>query len=120
MKRSCLVGKADSLEHDFMNSQSISDRVLNILDELEPGDSLDAKLTRLAESELRRRLARYQLTDRQFRAKYGVSLEEFESREIVGQMNHSYEVESDHQDWDLAVDGIRSTERQLAELLGAS
>jgi hypothetical protein len=103
-----------------MESLTISDRVLNIIDELEPGDTLEAKVTRLAESELRRRLARYQLTDRQFRAKYGTSLDEFEASGIVAQMNYSFEVESDHQDWDLAVDGIRSTERQLADLLGHS
>ena len=92
----------------------------SIIDELEPGDTLEVKVTRLAESELRRRLARYQLTDRQFRAKYGTSLEEFEGAGIIAQMNYSFEVESDHQDWDLAVDGIQSTERQLAELLGQS
>jgi hypothetical protein len=101
-----------------MESLTLSERVLNVIDELEPGDTLEAKVTRLAESELRRRLARYQLTDRQFRAKYGMSLEEFEVGGVVAQMNYSFEVESDHQDWDLAVDGIRSTERQLADLLG--
>lgn len=100
-----------------MDSLSLSERVLNVIDELESGDTLEAKVTRLAESELRRRLARYQLTDRQFQAKYGMALAEFEARGIVAEKSYSYEVESDHQDWDLAVDGIRSTERQLAELL---
>jgi hypothetical protein len=104
----------------MMNSISISDRVLNVLDELEPGDTLDEKLTRLAEAELRRRLARYQLTDRQFRGKYGVSLDEFESQDIVSDRNNSFEVQSDYQDWDLALDGIRSTERQLSRLLEKS
>lgn len=103
-----------------MESLTISDRVLNIIDELEPGNSLEAKVSRLTENELRRRLARYQFTDRQFRAKYGMSLEEFEAGEVMARMNYSFEVESDHQDWDLAVDGIRSVERQLAELLGNS
>ncbi len=103
-----------------MDSLIISDRVLSIIDELEPGDTLEVKVTRLAESELRRRLARYQLTDRQLRAKYGMALEEFEAVGVVAQMGYSFEVESDHQDWDLAVDGIQSTERQLAELLGQS
>ncbi len=103
-----------------MDSLIISDRVLSIIDELEPGDTLEVKVTRLAESELRRRLARYQLTDRQLRAKYGMALEEFEGVGVVAQMGYSFEVESDHQDWDLAVDGIQSTERQLAELLGQS
>lgn len=87
--------------------------MLNIIDKLEPGDTLEAKVTRLAESELRRRLARYQLTDRQFRAKYGMSLEEFEAGEVVTRMNYSWDVESE----DLAVDGIRSAERQLTDLL---
>lgn len=101
-----------------MDSLSISERVLNVIDELEPGDTLEAKVTRLAESELRRRLARYQLTDRPFRAKYGMSLEEFEARGVMAEMNFAFEVESYHQDWDMAVDGISSVRRQLAELLG--
>jgi hypothetical protein len=103
-----------------MENLSISEHVLNVIDALEPGDTLEAKVTRLAENELRRRLARYQLTDRQFRAKYNMTLEEFEAGEMVPQHHFSFEVESDHQDWDLAVDGIRSTERQLADLLGNS
>lgn len=98
-----------------MDNLSLSEHVLNVIDALEPGDTLEAKVTRLAENELRR-LARYQLTDRQFRAKYSMSLDEFEAAEIVRRHDFSYEVESDHQDWDLAVDGIRSTERQLAEI----
>jgi len=101
-----------------MESLSISERLHNVLDQLEPGDSLEVKVARLAESELRRRLARYQLTDRQFRAKYGMTLEEFEAGGVVAERNYSYEVETDHQDWDMAVDGIRSTERQLTDLLG--
>ena len=103
-----------------MDSLIISDRVLSIIDELEPGDTLAVTATRLAESELPLRLARYQLTARQFRATYGTSLEEFEGAGIIAQMNYAFEVESDHQDWDLAVDGIQSTERQVAELLGQS
>jgi hypothetical protein len=47
-----------------------------------------------------------------------MSLAEFEAREVVKQHDYSFEVESDHQDWDLAVDGIRSVERQLDELRG--
>lgn len=106
--------------NNIMESISLSERVLSVIGELSPGDSLEAKVTRLAENELRRRLARYQLTDRQFRAKYGMSLEEFEAGGVVAQMDYSFEVESDHQDWDLALDGIQSTERQLMELLDQS
>ncbi len=76
------------------------------------------QVARLAEQELRRRLARYQLTDRLMREKYGMTLEEFEAAETVKARGYSFEVENDHQDWDLAVDGIRTIEHQLAALRG--
>ena len=87
---------------------AISPNVLEVLDALEPGVSLDRQVAHLAEHELRRRLARYQLTDRLFRQKYNMSLEEFESQRMVEQLDYSFEVESDHQDWDLAIDGIQT------------
>lgn len=99
---------------------AISPNVLEVLDALEPGVSLDTQVAHLAEHELRRRLARYQLTDRLFRQKYTMSLEEFESQRMVEQLEYSFEVESDHQDWDLAVDGIQSITRQLLTLRGVA
>jgi hypothetical protein len=71
-----------------------------------------------ADEELHRRLAGYQLRDRLFREKYGMTLEEFEAVQVVKQHGYSFEIESDHQDWDQAVDGARSIERQLAPLRG--
>ena len=66
--------------------------------------------------ELRRRLARYQLSDRLLREKYDMTLEEFETAEIVKSQGYSFDIENDHQDWDQAIDGIRTIERQLAAL----
>ena len=99
-----------------MENLTLSERVLDVIDALEPGDTLEEKVIRLAENELRRRLARYQLADRQFRAKYNMTLEEFEAGEVVRRANYAFDVESDHQDWDLAIDGMRSVERQLQAL----
>lgn len=96
-----------------MPSAMLPDHLIQVIDALEPGDTLELKVTQLVEQELRRRLARYQLVDRLFRAKYGMSLAEFEAAEMVNKLGYSFEVESDHQDWDLAVDGIRSIQRQL-------
>ncbi len=103
-----------------MENLTISERVLEVIDSLEPGDTLEEKVIRLAENELRRRLARYQLADRQFRSKYSMTLEEFEASDMVRRGNYAFDVESDHQDWDLAVDGIRSIERQLQALQAGS
>lgn len=96
----------------------LSNQLLAALNLLEPGSAPNLQLVRLAEYELRRRLARYQLADRLFQEKYGMTLEEFESNAVVKTQSYSFEVESDHQDWDLAVDGIRTIERQLASLRG--
>lgn len=95
-----------------------SNRLIGILNTLEPGVAPEQQVARLAEQELRRRLARYQLTDRIMREKYGMTLEEFEAAETVKARGYSLEVETDHQDWDLAADGIRTVELQLDTLQG--
>jgi hypothetical protein len=89
---------------------------MSVINELEEGESLEVKLIRLAEYEIRRRLARYQLTDHIFREKYGMSLGEFEAAETIKKLDSSFKVESDHQEWDLAVDGIQTMQRRLDEL----
>lgn len=96
----------------------LSGQLVSVLDSLEPGSEPGEQVMRLAELELRRRLAQYQLSDRLLRQKYGMTLEEFEAAELVKTLGYSFEVENDHQDWDLAVDGIRMVERQLASLRG--
>ena len=96
----------------------LSNRLISALNLLEPDVAPRQQVARLAEQELRRRLARYQLSDRLFREKYGMTLEEFEAADIVRQHGYSFDVENDHQDWDQAVDGIRTIERQLVALRG--
>ena len=95
-----------------------SNRLVGILNALEPGVAPKQQVARLAECELRRRLARHQLTDRFMREKYGMTLEEFEATQTVRARGYSFEVENDHQDWDLAVDGIRTVEFLLDTLRG--
>jgi len=101
-----------------MNSVAVSENIVRIIDRLEPGPSLDDKLIRVLENEIRRRLARYEWIDRQFQQKYGMTLEEFEQRRMVEKQSYSFEVESDHQDWDQAVDGIEMLRQELAQLRG--
>jgi hypothetical protein len=67
-----------------------------------------------------RRLIRYQTTDELMRQKYGMPYEEFVSRNIVAEKNFSWDVESDSQDWEMALDGIRTMQRNLSEIDGQS
>ena len=97
----------------------VSDEIARHLDSLSLGTASDIgeKLRALLEAEYRRRLTRYSLTDRQLRQKYGMSFEEFERQQITKQRGYTWDVESDAITWETAIDGIRTTQRQLRELL---
>ena len=87
-------------------SMAITAETVQIIRRLEPRRDVGSALRQVLENETRRRLAAYELTDRMFRRKYGMTLAEFEAAGIVEKHSYSFEVESDHQDWDQAVDGI--------------
>ena len=97
---------------------TISDEVAHHLDSLsfDQGSDINTKLHILLEAEYRRRLSRYSLTDRQLTQKYKMSFEAFEQQQLTKQQGYTWEVESDAIAWETAIDGIRTTERQLAEL----
>ncbi len=64
-----------------------------------------------------RRLTRYRMTDDLYRKKYGMDFESFERANIVERQDYTFEVESDAQEWELAIDGIKTVEKKLKELL---
>ena len=98
--------------------QAIADRMVTIIDRLEPGNNLEIKIERLVENELLGRLARYELVDRQLTRKYGLSFEEFRRNRVVEQKGYSFEVESDFWDWELTLDGIETVQEMLVSLKG--
>lgn len=63
-----------------------------------------------------RRLTRYRMTDDFYQKKYGMNFENFEKANIVEKQKYTFEVESDAQEWELAIDGIKTIERKLKEL----
>ncbi|MBI5184129.1 MAG: hypothetical protein HZA01_00135 [Nitrospinae bacterium] len=63
-----------------------------------------------------RRLVRYRMTDDFFKKKYEMDFENFEKKEIVKKKNFSFEVESDSQEWELSIQGIKEVLKKLKEL----
>ncbi len=63
-----------------------------------------------------RKLTRYRLTDEFLRKKYGMPYEEFEQENVVAKKNFSWDVESDAQEWEMAIDGISTCLRKLGEV----
>ncbi|MEK6691452.1 MAG: hypothetical protein AABY78_09185 [Nitrospirota bacterium] len=67
-----------------------------------------------------RRLTRYRMTDDFYRKEYGMDFENFQKSNIVEKQNYAFKVESDAQEWELAIDGINTVERKLKELSGGN
>ena len=86
--------------------------------------SIHEHINALSDDELRamlrrdylHRLIRYKTSDEVMRQKYGMNYEEFVKGNIVAEKNFSWEVESDSQNWEMAVDGIRTMQRKLNEI----
>ena len=47
-----------------------------------------------------------------------MSYDEFESQRVTEQRGYTWEVESDAIAWETAVDGVRTVQKQLSDLLG--
>lgn len=81
-------------------------------------DMTEDELKEVLRREYLRKLTRYRMTDDSLRKKYKVDFPGFEKETIVEKQNYSFEVESDAQEWELAIDGIKTVEKKLKELLG--
>ena len=56
------------------------------------------------------------MTEDFYRDKYKMDFESFEKANIVNKQNYSSEVETDAQEWELAIDGIKTIERKPKDL----
>ena len=80
--------------------------------------SLDDKVRELIEAEYLRQLGRHRRTDVALAGKYGMTFDEFIARRIPREKGYSWEVEQDAMDWETAIGGIATVERQLRKLRG--
>jgi len=76
----------------------------------------DDELAKMLRREYLRKLARYRRLDDQLRTKYGMTCEEFEKEDIVAKKDYSWDVEADAQEWEMAIDGIKTCLRKLGEV----
>jgi len=89
---------------------------------------LQKQINEMTENELKevlrrdylRRLTRYRITDDFYKNKYGMNFEGFEKTDIIEKQNYSFEVETDAQEWELVIDGIKTIEKKLKELSGGN
>ena len=67
-------------------------------------------------NELRRRLAEYKLMDKKFHERYKMNFDELRMKRVIKQAGHSFRVEEDYCDWELALDGIQTISAELKKL----
>ncbi|MBI5748302.1 MAG: hypothetical protein HZA00_04190 [Nitrospinae bacterium] len=90
--------------------------------------ALKKQIDEMTENELKemlrkdylRKLTRYRITDDFYKKKYGMDFYGFEKENIVEKQNYSFEVESDAEEWELAIDGIGTIEKKMKELIGGN
>ena len=67
-------------------------------------------------NEYRRRIIRCKMVDEKMKKKYGMTFQEFESKNVVKGHDFSWQVESDAMEWEHAVEGNRYAEQKLKSI----
>jgi len=110
-----------TVERRPMTTVALLERTQEFLNATVPGArDPNAQVHQLIEFESLRRLGRYRRTDLTLARKYEMSFAEFVARRIPRQKDYSWEVEQDAMDWETAIGGIATMERQLRQLRGGN
>ncbi|MDP3296731.1 MAG: hypothetical protein Q8N09_03925 [Thermodesulfovibrionia bacterium] len=96
--------------------KTLTEKTTKILDLLIPEGDLDYKVRKILIEDFKRKLVEFQLVDNRFQKKYGVTLDEFEKRNIIKEKGFSFEVESDYHEWDSALDAINALKAKIEDL----
>ncbi len=96
--------------------KTITEKTTKILDLLIPEGDLDYKVRKILIEDFKRKLVEFQLVDNRFQKKYGMTLDEFEKRNIIKEKGFSFEVESDYHEWDSALDAINALKAKIEDL----
>jgi hypothetical protein len=95
---------------------TITEKTTKILDLIIPEGDLDYKVRKILREDIKRKLTEFQLIDNRFLKKYGMTLDEFEEKNIIKEKGFSFEVESDYHEWDSAVDAIKTLKAKIEDL----
>ena len=96
--------------------KTITEKTTKILNLVIPEGDIDYKVRKILREDIKRKLVEFQLIDNRFQKKYGVTLDEFEKRNIIKEKGFSFEVESDYHEWDSAVDAIKTLKAKIEDL----
>ena len=96
--------------------KTITEKTTRILNLIIPEGDIDYKVRKILREDIKRKLAEFQIIDNRFQKKYGMTLDEFEKRNIVKEKGFSFEAESDYHEWDSAVDAEKTLRAKIEDL----
>ncbi len=88
--------------------------------------TLQKQIDEMTEDELKevlrrdfvRKLTGYRMTDDFYKKKYNMDFASFQKANVVEKQDYTFEVESDAQEWELAIDGIETVKKKLKDISG--
>ena len=93
----------------------LKDVEIVVMNDDEYGDYLNQLFEKVKEGEINESEP-HKIVVRKFREKYKMNFDEFKQKNMVEQLDHSFDAEEDYCDWELALDGIESINTELKKI----
>ena len=93
----------------------LKDVEIVVMNDDEYGDYLNQLFEKVKEGEINESEP-HKIVVRKFREKYKMSFDEFKQKNMVEQLDHSFDAEEDYCDQELALDGIESINTELKKI----
>ncbi|KPV63124.1 MAG: hypothetical protein AOA65_1436 [Candidatus Bathyarchaeota archaeon BA1] len=90
--------------------------IVEVLKEMERTKPLEQKFRELIIREVEGRILRYEMMIEFFESKYGMGFKDFDERGIVEKLGHTWDVERDYFDWEMAVTELEYLKEALRRL----
>jgi len=86
------------------------------LDELDKTKSIEQKLRDLLVREIKGRILKYEIMIKTFESKYHMSFQDFDQKDMIEKLGHTWDVERDYFDWEMATTELTHLKEILKRL----
>ena len=93
----------------------LKDVEIVVMNDEEYGEHLNQLFEKVKEGEINESEP-HKIVIRKFNEKYKMNFDEFKQKNMVEQLDHSFDAEEDYCDWELALDGIESINTELKKI----
>lgn len=99
-----------------MVSIEIPASIVEVLRQIDRTKSIEQKFKELITREVEVRILKYKMMVKSFESKYGMNFKDFDERGMVEKLGHTWDVEGDYFDWEMAVTELEHLKEALKRL----